>query len=245
MKWSAVMNDGSIIKESQINFSELDQSNVKEFYMTETNTESLIVFDMETGEFKLDNIDLEKIGEITDGQKFVCELNKATGNLVLSNNARNNLKSIMKEEVCKFKMGFDSLGNIEVNGQSLVLGVVVGGEKVLFNTSAIDEILEYREAYNELKLDSLGRSTNSIHRTESHNVGFLSTYRFNDIEFKVKCLISYNIAQSVVLMKYYLTADKPTNVSVYYRYGTHEKSIPVYLTEHSPMETRKVISLLK
>lgn len=245
MRWAVTLKNGNVIKEGVMKFTEIQKRDIKSVCMEDTTSESLALFNSELGTIQIPNIDVTKLGNIVDEQKFICTLDKETGSLVLLNSSLKNLNEVICPSSCKFKFEINSTGKMNVNGKELVIGLFHKNNLYTFDVKEVESLTQFRDAYTDITVSNKQVKTLRIDRISSHNLAFTNSYVVDEVTLKVRCQISYNILEGIVLMKYQLMADKSLQTSIYYKYGDVEKRIPVYLTDNSPMETKKSLELLR
>ena len=171
------------------------------------------------------------------------EFDKKLGIFKLTKSSLKALNSIQSQEEFAYKIGFDCLGNIEVNSHKLVLGIET--EKLYtFNSNRFKNLIQFKDGYSDVKMSN-DTAINKVSRTCSFTIGFETDYEIDGINYSISCILEYSLVSQSVVLKYTVVEDQDVTAKICFNYDGTERFIPVHLTKSSPMQTKKVLDLLK
>ena len=246
MNWIAYMKDGNIIRETQeFPFNQLDFDNIERFRLTESGSNIAVPFSCDSGIIRFTNLDLQKMRGLSDKEELKFEFNKEMGFFQLNPESMRLYESIMlNEEKDYYFIEFDQTGVFNINGEKLYTGFQIGEELIEFKDNPpYTDIIQYKNGFSEIKMRG-NKPVNKNDKTINYVVGYRKQHIYNDLEFDLKYQIIYDLMNRYVMLDFIMQSNKDTAGKIFLSYGGRTSGIPVRLTASSPMQTKRVLTVI-
>jgi len=247
VNWIAYMKDGSIVKETtEFPFSDLDLGNVEKFKITETGSNLAIPFACDSGIIRFTNLDLRKLRRLEDKSKLTFEFDSEKGFFKMDEESLKRYETIMvDDENTYYFIEFDQTGVFNINGEKLWCGFeLVDGTMVEFkNQPPYNKIIQYKNGMSEVRMRN-NTPVQKNDKTLNYIVGYKKVHRHEDIEFSLHYEIVYDLLNRYVMLNLIMQTNKELPGKIFFSYGDKTAKIPIKLTANSPMQTKRVLSVI-
>lgn len=247
MNWIAYMKDGTIIKEVEENipYASLDFDNIERFTIKETGSNLVVPFSCDTGIIRFTNFDLRKLQHLQGGEQLNFHFDAVNGFFRLDKDSVERYNElVIKDENIYYFIEFDQSGVFNINGDKLYAGFEIDGNLIEFkNQPPYNKIIQYKNGYSEIKI----RGTTPINKNEktiNYVVGYKKTHRYDEIEFETEYQIIYDLINRYVMLDLILQSNKDLTGKIFLSYGGKDSKIPIRLTTNSPMQTKRVLTVI-
>lgn len=251
MIWKALMKDGSEIYEykdgKEFRFADLDQSRVNSFKIFESGNENYIQFSGDTGIARFYNFDIQKMAQLAGNEKLELVFDKDLQVFKLSNDSfrlYNHL--LLKEESTSNYIGFDQTGKFNINGDELMLEMEMNGEKIEFyNQAPYNDIIHFKKANTEF----VGKQNSVIpvkkmDNIEAYAVGYNKVHNFNGLQFKLSCVILYEVVTKSVTFNCKIVPSETVSGYIVLKYRDKESRLSATLMKDQPVGLERLITIL-
>jgi hypothetical protein len=240
------MKDGTVVKESEeIHFGMLDMEDVEKFRITESGGSIAVPFSSDSGIIRFTNLDLQQIQALDDKAQLTFIFDKKNGFFKLDKESLQLYDTIMlKDKTAYYFIEFDQSGIFNVNGEILFAGFEYEGQAIEFKEQPpYNSIIQYANGLSEIRMRG-SKPINKNEKTLNYVIGYTKEHKHKDLTFNLKYEIVYDLMNRCVMLDLIICCNKGISGKIFLSYGGKVSSIPVKLTENSPMQTKRVLSVI-
>jgi hypothetical protein len=249
MIWKAIMDDGKEIYQShngvETALSSIDKNKLSVFSIIDS-LHTFVNLDLSNGGFDLNNLDLQKISELKNGELLNLVYDADQQKFKLTHESLLMLNSLILNEERSNFVSFDQTGKFNINGMMLYLGFEQNGilEKFI-NQPPYNNVVQFNDAVT----DFLGSRNNNnpykrIDATLAYHIGYTKDYIFNTTEFKLSLVLKYDIVQKCVSLNCLITVNKNISGKLTVYFGNSQSTLDVNLTANEPASLNRIITLM-